>query len=123
VEFAIVVPLLLLLVFGIVDFGRALNAQIMVTQAAREGARWDALGDNQVQIAQRVTQAGQPLSGLNTSVSSLCGPGSAGQTGSVTVSYTFTFATPVGSLMSLLGGKSPGGTMAITGTGVMRCQG
>ncbi len=45
VEFALVLPLLLLLVFGIIDFGRALNAQITLTQAAREGARLEALGD------------------------------------------------------------------------------
>jgi len=37
VEFAIMLPLLLLLIFGIIDFGRALNAQVTITQAAREG--------------------------------------------------------------------------------------
>ena len=41
VEFALLLPLLLLLVFGIIDFGRALNAQVTLTQAAREGARLD----------------------------------------------------------------------------------
>jgi Flp pilus assembly protein TadG len=35
VEFALLLPLLLLLVFGIIDFGRALNAEITITQAAR----------------------------------------------------------------------------------------
>ena len=44
VEMALVLPLLLLLVFGIVDFGRALNLQITLTQAAREGVRPAALG-------------------------------------------------------------------------------
>ena len=39
VEFAIIAPLLLLLVFGIIEFGRAYNAQNSLTHAAREGAR------------------------------------------------------------------------------------
>ena len=43
VEMALVLPLLLLLLFGIIDFGRVLNAQITLTEAAREGARAAAL--------------------------------------------------------------------------------
>lgn len=39
VEFALVVPLLLVLLFGIIEFGTAYNAQILVTNAAREAAR------------------------------------------------------------------------------------
>lgn len=39
VEFALVVPLLLTLLFGIIEFGFAFNAQIVVTNAAREAAR------------------------------------------------------------------------------------
>lgn len=40
VEFALVVPVLLLIVFGILDFGRALNYLNDSTQLARSGARW-----------------------------------------------------------------------------------
>lgn len=39
-EAALVLPFLLLLVAGIVDFGGAFNQYIMVTNAAREGARY-----------------------------------------------------------------------------------
>ena len=39
VEFAIVLPILLLLVFGVVDFGRALYTANNLTSAVREGAR------------------------------------------------------------------------------------
>ncbi|WP_033345364.1 TadE family protein [Catenuloplanes japonicus] len=39
VETALVLPLLLMVIFAMVDFGRMLNAQIRVTEAAREGAR------------------------------------------------------------------------------------
>jgi len=38
-EFAIVLPLLLLLVFGIIEFGVLLYDKAMITNASREGAR------------------------------------------------------------------------------------
>ncbi|WP_162164488.1 TadE/TadG family type IV pilus assembly protein [Intrasporangium chromatireducens] len=39
VEFALVLPLFLLVIAGVVDFGRALFTQVVLTNAAREGAR------------------------------------------------------------------------------------
>jgi len=45
VEMAIVLPLLAFLVFGIIDFGRMLNAQIELSQGAREGVRLAALSE------------------------------------------------------------------------------
>ncbi len=39
VELALILPVLLLLIGGIVDFGRAFFAQIIITNAASEGAR------------------------------------------------------------------------------------
>jgi Flp pilus assembly protein TadG len=38
VEFAIIIPVLLLLVMGAIDFGRAFSMKIALTNAAREGA-------------------------------------------------------------------------------------
>src|SRR5207249_10972331 len=38
-EFAIIAPVILLLTFGIIDFGRALYLYITLQQAANEGAR------------------------------------------------------------------------------------
>ncbi|WP_026556464.1 TadE/TadG family type IV pilus assembly protein [Arthrobacter sp. 35W] len=43
VEFALLLPVLLLLVIGIMEFGRAYNIQISASQAAREGARYAAV--------------------------------------------------------------------------------
>lgn len=43
VEFAIILPLLLLLVFGITEFGRFLYLKNSATNAAREGARLGAV--------------------------------------------------------------------------------
>lgn len=42
-EFAIVLPILLLLVFGVYDFGRGMSANVTVTNASREGARYMAV--------------------------------------------------------------------------------
>jgi Flp pilus assembly protein TadG len=40
VEFAIVFPLLLLLLFGVIEFGRLLTTFVTVSTASREGARY-----------------------------------------------------------------------------------
>jgi len=44
VEFALILPILLMLVFGIFQFGIAYNNWIALTHAAREGARLAAVG-------------------------------------------------------------------------------
>jgi Flp pilus assembly pilin Flp len=44
VEFALVAPLLFLLIFGIIQFGIAFGSQLAITHAAREGARLAAVG-------------------------------------------------------------------------------
>jgi hypothetical protein len=44
VEFAIILPVLIMLVFGIIQFGVAYNKYISLTHAAREGARLAAVG-------------------------------------------------------------------------------
>lgn len=45
VEFAIVLPLLMTLLFGIIEMGFVMNRWITVTHAAREGVRQLAIGD------------------------------------------------------------------------------
>ena len=48
VEFALVLPLLLLLVLGIIQFGFIFNGMVTVTSAAREGARFGVVKENLV---------------------------------------------------------------------------
>ena len=64
VEMAIVLPLLLLIVGGIIDFGRFFYTQNMVVNAAREGARSRALGYT---TADADTRVGQSLIGYQGS--------------------------------------------------------
>ena len=45
VEFALILPVLLILVFGIIDFGMGLRSYISLTNATREGARFAAVGN------------------------------------------------------------------------------
>jgi len=120
VEFALVLPLLLLVVFGLIDFGRMLNAQITLTEAAREGARANALSSS---VGSRVDLASQNLGPSGTvhyTVNSDCAGGA--DNAQVTTTYTFKFVTPVGGIIKLLGG-SLGSTTSLTGVGVMPCRG
>jgi hypothetical protein len=55
VEFALVLPLLLLVLGGIVDFGMLMQRQQVVTNAAREGARLAAVGYSDADVLSRVT--------------------------------------------------------------------
>ncbi len=44
VEFALLLPLLVLLLFGLIEFGMAFNTRIQATNAAREAARMAVVG-------------------------------------------------------------------------------
>lgn len=59
VEFVIVVPLLMLLLLGIMEFGVIMHDYIMLNQAAREGARTSCLptGSTVETVKARVLQA------------------------------------------------------------------
>jgi len=123
VEFALVLPVLLLIVFGIIDFGRALNAQIVLTGAAREGVRLAALGYPDAAIQARVAAAAPDLSGVIVSVTANC-PQGAGPAADadVNVSYSFSFITPIGAVAGLFGGSGLGAPVVLTAQGVMPCE-
>jgi Flp pilus assembly protein TadG len=117
VEFAIVLTLLLLIVFGVIDFGRGYNAKETLTQAAREGARLVAL--NQTNVVSRTQAAATGLSPVSVNVLQSC-PGGASQgiDAKVTVTYQFRFVTP---LLAMIGRAS--GPITLTGVGEMPCAG
>ena len=123
VEFALVFPLLLLMVFGIIDFGRALNAQITLTQAAREGARLDAVGDASAVVIADTQQAATGLSQVSVDVTA-CPPGVAPASNAVVkVSYQFSFITPIGAIAGLIGNPGNlGSPLTMTAQGVMPCE-
>ncbi len=50
VEFALLLPIILLLMMGIVQFGIIFNAQVQITSAAREGVRLASVGGSPGQV-------------------------------------------------------------------------
>ena len=118
VEFALVVPVLLLLVFGIAEFGRAYNTQSVLSGAAREGVRSMAL-HNSPANAKSATKAAAPSLSL-TDAQITVSPANCAVTGlnppvqaSVMVSYSMPMLTK-------LFRTTP---IALTGKGVMLCNG
>jgi Flp pilus assembly protein TadG len=122
VEFALLLPVLLLLVMGIIDFGRALNAQITLTQAAREAARIDAVGGPD--LVPRTQAAAVGLGSISVTVLHQCQPGDAVQSrdAQVQAAYSFRFQTPVGALAGLFGGSGFGPPITLSAQGVMPCE-
>ena len=129
IEFAIVTPLLLLLVFGIANFGLMFQRYEVLTNAAREGARVAALplyGSTDVQ--NRVTQylAGSGVTGATTTYLTPAPVNVGGACITLrgaTVSYNYSFIALSG-VMRLLGGSGTSfTTKTLTATALMRYEG
>jgi Flp pilus assembly protein TadG len=108
VEFAIILPVLLLILLGIIEFGRAWNAQESIQAAAREGARELAVhpGDDVRSIV--VSRAvGVGLTTGDVTQSGCTSPGGTQATVRVTKDFSF---------MAL-----PFDPIELEATGVMRC--
>jgi Flp pilus assembly protein TadG len=61
VEFALVVPMLLMMLVGIMEFGWLIKNQLTVANAAREGARSASLGKTTSDVQTRISNSVQPL--------------------------------------------------------------
>jgi Flp pilus assembly protein TadG len=127
VEMALVLPLLLLVLFGLVDFGRAFNNQMQLTQAAREGVRVVAMG-NPGDAGDRVFAALDPKlrASVTTKVVTPCSAGDTTTNAEVLVTYQFKFMTPLGPIAGIFGASTlprVGTVKPLTSSGVMRCSG
>ena len=111
VEFAIVFPFLLLMLLGIIQFGRYYNATIAVTHASREAVRTLALSGTQ--SPQVAAQNAAPGLTVVASAIQSC-PGSGAGDARVTVTNSFHFTDNLGFGV---------GPFTISRTGVMRCGG
>ena len=56
VEFALALPLLLLLLMAIFEFGNIFHSYLLITTASREGARMGVVGQSDNEIIQRVEE-------------------------------------------------------------------
>lgn len=118
VEFAVVLPLLLLIIFGIIEFGHAFLTQYTISGAAYEGARTAVLpGSTNTLVTTKVANV---LSGAGLTYSScITNPvnvtsAKAGDPVSVTVTVIY---NPLSGLIPGLNGKS------LRGVAVMRKEG
>jgi Flp pilus assembly protein TadG len=120
VEFALVLPILVIIVFGIIEFSLALYDKAMITNASREGARAGIVyrtepssGDysplSDAEIANIVTQYlrnylitfGGPANAMTTVTRNGSGVGSELK---VSVGYTYTFLVLPNLITNLTGG-------------------
>ncbi|MCL5677285.1 MAG: pilus assembly protein [Firmicutes bacterium] len=95
VEFALVVPILLLLVLGIMEFGRAYSANLTLQNATREGARLAVTGATDAQITQHVKDSAPTLDVSRLNVSVTPSTRRQGDNVMVTVTYDFNYLTPL----------------------------
>ncbi len=137
VEMALVLPFLLATLMGIIEFGRVLFSQQVITNAAREGARASATGFESYQdAANRILSPAHvptPAPSCDTSPSagqaSICqttvniqiADGVTTQAHQVAISYNIQYITPLGSLLELIAANSNWGEgVTINATAVMR---
>ena len=126
IEMAIVLPLLLLLIMGLVDFGFLFQRYVVLTNAAVEGARVASLpgytaADVSARVADYATNGGIPGPVNTTTVGvALAGPGGGAWPGSqvtVTHVYNYEYVGPIAALFS--GGFT---SVTLTSTAIMRNQ-
>ena len=104
VEFAMVLPIFLILVFSIVDFGMGFHAWITVTNAAREGARVGAVGADSATIQARVADTASSLTEGDLVVTVVNAQGGSGEAVSVDVEYDYELITPLSGILGIIGG-------------------
>jgi len=136
VEFALVLPFLLVLLMGMVEFGRVLFNQQVITNAARDASRASATDfEPYMNAANRILEPASipsPTASCTTSPSagktSICQTTvtvpvgeSTTEAHQVSISYNIEYITPLGSLLELIAGNSTWGDgITITSTAVMR---
>ena len=68
VEFAIILPILLLLLLGIAEFGIMLNSYLTIQNVAREGARLGIVGGSDAEITALITSTSPNLTASDMTV-------------------------------------------------------
>lgn len=128
VEFALLLPLLLLVLFGLIDMGRMFLTQAMVTNGAREGARMAALGYTNSEIAARANASMPGLDGVSGGTHTITPSAACPTTLSATSQRSVTVSVTGFSWVALgaISGLFPGGGIAPpvpSATSSMRCLG
>lgn len=137
VEFTLLVPIFLLLLFAIVDFGMGFHAWITVTNSAREGARLGAVhaplnvasspcfgkATLNVCIEDRVrTTADLKDQATKMTVTITNAQGQSGQSVVVKVNYDYDLITPLAGIVQFVSGTTFGSTLNLSSTADMRLE-
>lgn len=120
VEFSLILPIMLIMLFALVDFGRAFYTWIVVTNAAREGARTGAVQQPVDAIKTQVVKTASGLDSTKLTITVVNAQGTRGQTVKVDVTYNFSYVTPLKALMAM-GGQSLS-TPTISSSSSMRLE-
>jgi len=107
VEFVLVLPLILLIIMGIFEFGLMFNSYLTINNASREGARLASVGGTDIAIESRVIAVAGNLDPVDLAVTVSPGEGLRERGGSVTVTvvYNHGIITPI--ISNILGGNIP----------------
>jgi Flp pilus assembly protein TadG len=104
VEFALVLPILILLIFGIIQFGFIFNDYISITHAAREGVRWASLREPESVVKEKTIDAAPSITLMEDDIEvSNPAPSADDQGQPVTVSVSYSVPIDVPIMQSLLG--------------------
>lgn len=117
-----VLPIFLLLVFAIIDFGMGFHAWLTVTNSAREGARLGAVRGSQAQIVSRVQTTADSLDQTDMTITVTNAQGTPGQSVIVDVDYDYDLITPLDGILGLISGGSLGPTLTFSSTADMRLE-
>jgi Flp pilus assembly protein TadG len=121
VEFALVIPLFLIIVMATVDFGWAFRSYITTTNAAREGARLGVTGVNEADIKARVVERSSGL--LEADDVTVTGAlGGSGDALTVDTTLNYTYITPLGGLLNVISGGTLPNPLELGATTVMRME-
>ena len=120
IEFAFVLPFLLVLTFLVVDFSRAFLVKNMLVQSAREGARVYAVGFSATDARTRAkaVAAGAGMDSSRVTVTPTTIGSAPDQQARVSVSYPFNWIYP--GLLRFLGVSS--GSVTLTASCTMRLE-
>ena len=118
VEFALIASLLVMLVLGIAEFGRAFQVQGTLSAAAREGVRQMALQNDQTVARTAVRSAATSLNPAVTDAQIQITPAACPPLDGDSTSVRLTIRYPMPFLTGFFGSG-----VTLTGTGVMRCNG
>jgi Flp pilus assembly protein TadG len=121
-EFALIIPIFLILVFAIVDFGMGFHSWISISNGAREGARLGAVSGTQQQIIDRVHEVTNTLDPAKETITVTNAGGASGTSVTVEVDYDYALITPISSIMGLVSGGSLGTNLNLSSTAEMRIE-